>query len=58
MNGRIQYIINAGDIKPGSHTIQFIYFKNLLNVLTTEILNFEILNEDSPDNLSNSSRKV
>lgn len=57
MNGRIQYIINAGDIKPGSHTIQFIYFKNLLNVLTTEILNFEILNEDSPDNLSKQQSK-
>ena len=45
MNGRIKYCIN-----PGKHTIQFIYFNNEMESLSTEKKEFEILN-DKPINL-------
>ncbi len=48
MNGRIQYTINAGTIKPGNHKIQFMLFESGNN-LESDSLNFEVLNEKTPE---------
>ena len=57
MNGRIQYSINAGYLKPGVYTIQFIYFKNNTLAMETEKIVFEIKNEKSPDKEKNMQTK-
>lgn len=57
MNGRIQYSINAGSLKPGIYTIQFIYFKNNTTTMETEKIVFEIKNEKSPDKEKNMQTK-
>lgn len=49
MNGRINYSIMPGKIKPGKHTIEFAYFKNGEETFKTKESIFEILNDVSPE---------
>lgn len=57
MNGRIQYSINAGLLKPGIYTIQFMYFKNTTSIMESEKVVFEIINEKNPERENNSPTK-
>lgn len=49
MNGRISYHFNNKSIKVGKHTIQFMYFDDNNNSLTSETIEFEVLNDKSPE---------
>ena len=57
MNGRIQYTINAGVLKPGIYNFQFMYFKNNTNALESEKITFEIKNEKTPEKENNNPTK-
>lgn len=57
MNGRIQYSINPGSLKPGIYTIQFIYFKNINQSIESEKIVFEITREKTPEKETNSTIK-
>ena len=57
MNGRIQYTINAGVLKPGTYTFQFMYFKNNAYSLESEKITFEIKNEKTPEKENNNPAK-
>lgn len=57
MNGRIQYSINSGVIKPGNYTIQFIYFKNNAFSLESEKITFSVKNEKTPETVNNNPTK-
>lgn len=57
MNGRIQYSINAGVLKPGTYTIQFIYFMNSTSIMQTEKIVFEVANEKTSEKENNTPTK-
>lgn len=57
MNGRIQYSINAGIIKPGDYTIKFIYFKNNMFFIESETVCFCVKNEKTPEKTINTATK-
>lgn len=57
MNGRISYTINAGKIKPGMHTMEFVYFKGPNNSLKTQKIVFEVINEKTPEEKSKEPEK-
>ncbi len=57
MNGRIQYSINAGVLKPGQYSIQFIYFKNSVTTMQTDKIVFEVKNEKTPEKKINTATK-
>lgn len=57
MNGRIQYSINSGVLKPGIYTIQFMYFKNTTSIMESEKVDFEIINEKTLEKDNNSPTK-
>ncbi|MCB9498797.1 MAG: hypothetical protein H6687_02795 [Bacillales bacterium] len=57
MNGRIQYSINAGAIKTGSHSIQYSYFKDNISYLQSDKLLFEVLSDKAPERESKNSTK-
>lgn len=58
MNARIQYSINAGALKPGTYSIQFIYFEDTKLEKQTEKVVFEVLNEKTPEKGKNTSTKL
>ncbi len=49
MNGRIQYSFNGGVIKPGNHSIKFVYYKTQDEEMSTLDFNFTVLNEKAPE---------
>ena len=49
MNGRISYTISSGKIKPGTHTVEFEYFKDMKSELKSDKKAFEVLKENSPE---------
>lgn len=58
MNARIQYSINAGAIKPGVHTIQFVYYpSNNNNIMQTEKIPFNVKDEKTPEKNKNTPSK-
>lgn len=57
MNGRIQYSINAGVLKPGTYTIQYIYFMNSTSTMQTEKIVFEVTNERTVEKENNTPTK-
>lgn len=57
MNARLQYTINAGTIKPGIHTVKFAYYNPNGDVLSSEKIAFEVVNEKSPKKKENSPTK-
>ena len=57
MNARIQYTINSGAIKPGTHTVKFEYYKSGGDCLSSEEVAFEIVNEMTPEKRENSPSK-
>ena len=57
MNARIQYTINSGAIKPGTHTVKFEYYKSGGDCLSSEEVVFEIVNEKTPEKKENSPSK-
>lgn len=58
MNGRIQYAINAGALKPGVYDIQFIYFKNDSFSLESEKVVFEVTTSKTPEKTDNNPTKT
>ena len=49
MNGRISYHFNNKAIGIGKHTIQFMYFDDNSDSLSSETIEFEVLKEKSPE---------
>lgn len=57
MNGRIEYQINAGDIKPGDYQLQFIYYKENFETISSNTIQFIVLNENKEDEGKKSAAK-
>lgn len=56
MNGRIQYTINAGTLKPGAYNTEF-SFINGSNILTSKKIDFIIKDEKTPEKTPNNPTK-
>lgn len=57
MNGRIQYTINSGTLKPGRYSIQFSLFENNSISLSSEKVYFEVKAEKTPEKNNNNPTK-
>lgn len=49
MNGRIQYSINGGTLKPGVYQVQFNYYKDNKLLLESNKVAIEVLDEKTPE---------
>jgi hypothetical protein len=58
MNGRITYRFNEKALKPGTYTLEFMYFKEQSEAIKSEKIVFEILKEKAPVDTNQEKNKA